>query len=316
MERKSRNYLKKRAAVIGLSLLMALIACSCGSGSSESPVDTGSPSPAAERFQSLPFRTSVFDEAQATGNEEVLVDVSSANNGYFGVYSSSDARLKLQVKKSGEEDYVYDLVPNRVDFFPFQSGNGVYTIRIMKNVEDSKYYELYSVQAPVSLSSEYDPFLIPCQYANYTENSTCVIEAKKLAERSVDEKDFIYKVYDEVCSGVKYDTEKAQSVQSGYIPDPDNTLAAKKGICFDYASLAASMLRSQGIPTKIIFGYVAPDNIYHAWNMFYTEESGWTTAEFEVDPRTWNRIDMTFLANGADSQFIGDASNYTDVYQY
>ena len=53
-----------------------------------------------------------------------------------------------------------------------------------------------------------------------------------------------------------------------------------KGICFDYASLAASMLRSQGIPTKIIFGYVAPDNLYHAWNMFYTEEKGWTKVEF------------------------------------
>ena len=73
---------------------------------------------------------------------------------------------------------------------------------------------------------------------------------------------------------------------------------------------------SDAAKTYMIDYRLAPDNIYHAWNMFYTEESGWTTAEFEVDPRTWNRIDMTFLANGADSQFIGDASNYTDVYQY
>jgi transglutaminase/protease-like cytokinesis protein 3 len=89
-----------------------------------------------------------------------------------------------------------------------------------------------------------------------------------------------------------------------------------KGICFDYASLAASMLRSQGIPTKIIFGYVAPDNLYHAWNMFYTEESGWVTVSFEVSEDTWARIDLTFSAGGASDQFIGDGSHYTDVYSY
>ena len=115
---------------------------------------------------------------------------------------------------------------------------------------------------------------------------------------------------------ITYDKEKASSVKSGYIPDPDSTLKEGKGICFDYACLAASMLRRMGIPTKIIFGYVEPDDLYHAWNMFYTEEDGWSSVEFKVDPKDWSRIDLTFLANGEDGDFIGDGSNYTDVYQY
>ena len=93
-------------------------------------------------------------------------------------------------------------------------------------------------------------------------------------------------------------------------------MTSGKGICFDYASLTASMLRSQGIPTKVIFGYVSPDDLYHAWNMFYTEESGWVTVEFAVDPNDWNRLDLTFSAGGTDEKFIGDGSNYTDVYWY
>ncbi|MBQ2582903.1 MAG: transglutaminase domain-containing protein, partial [Erysipelotrichaceae bacterium] len=113
-----------------------------------------------------------------------------------------------------------------------------------------------------------------------------------------------------------YDKAKAESVQSGYLPDPDETLATGKGICFDYASLTASMLRSQGIPTKLIFGYVSPNDVYHAWNMIYTEEAGWIVAEFKVNENDWNRIDLTFSANGAESRFIGDGGNYTDVYQY
>jgi hypothetical protein len=76
------------------------------------------------------------------------------------------------------------------------------------------------------------------------------------------------------------------------------------------------MLRSQGIPTKMIFGYVSPKDLYHAWNMFYTEETGWITVKFEVSADEWNRLDLTFSANGADAAFIGDGSNYADVYCY
>ena len=119
-----------------------------------------------------------------------------------------------------------------------------------------------------------------------------------------------------MCDNVKYDQEKAQTVQSGYLPVPDETMNSGKGICFDYASLAASMLRSQGIPTQIIFGYVAPDDIYHAWNKFYTESGGWQLAEFTVSGPDWNRVDLTFSANGASNAFIGDGSNYMEAYTY
>ena len=91
-------------------------------------------------------------------------------------------------------------------------------------------------------------------------------------------------VFDYICENVVYDKEKAQAVQTttGYMPVLDDTLRTGKGICFDYASLVAGMLRSQGIPTKMVFGDVSPDDIYHAWNMFYTEETGWVTVKASV----------------------------------
>ena len=101
-----------------------------------------------------------------------------------------------------------------------------------------------------------------------------------------------------------------------YEPSPDETMRIGKGICLDYASLAASMLRSQGIPTKLIFGYVAPNDTYHAWNMFYTEDTGWVSVEFKINENNWNRLDLTFSANGSDSTFIGNGTNYSEVYQY
>ena len=261
------------------------------------------------------FREAVFRPEAAGGNEEVLVDVSSASLGYFGVWSSSDARLKMQVLM-GEAVYVYDLVNGETDFFPFQLGDGTYTIRIMKNIEGSKYFQLYACEAAVALTNELDPFLVRGQYADYSEASRCVQKARELAGEAKDVNDFISKVYSLVCGNVSYDYEKAATIRSGYLPDPDETLNTHKGICFDYASLTASMLRSQGVPAKIIFGYVAPDDLYHAWNMFYTPESGWVTVEFQVSGDNWNRIDLTFSANGASSEFIGDGSNYMDIYEY
>lgn len=65
-------------------------------------------------------------------------------------------------------------------------------------------------------------------------------------------------------------------------------------------------MRSQSVPKESLFGYVAPDDLYHAWNMFYTEENGWSSVEFSVNSDDWSRIGLAFYANGADDKSIGD----------
>ena len=50
--------------------------------------------------------------------------------------------------------------------------------------------------------------------------------------------------------------------------------------------------------------------------MFYTKESGWVTVKFEVKGKIWTRVDMTFAAGGVPAEFVGDGSNYTDVFSY
>ena len=77
----------------------------------------------------------------------------------------------------------------------------------------------------------------------------------------------VEKIYDFVIGDVKYDKEKADNVKSGYLPDVDETLETKKGICFDYASLMTTMFRSQGIPTKLEIGYT--QELKHAWISTY-----------------------------------------------
>ena len=123
-------------------------------------------------------------------------------------------------------------------------------------------------------------------------------------------------VYAYIVDHIAYDTPKAETIGTGYLSDADETLATGKGICIDYAVLAAAMLRSQGVPTKVITGYVAPNDLYHAWNMIWLEETGWITVKIEVDRETWTREDLTFAAGGADAEFIGDGSNYREYKTY
>ena len=303
--------------IITATLIIVLMSLrtSCGGGGG-APASGGEPADSDSSYEVPEFRDAVYDESSAQGNSEVLVDLSGVDEGYFALICYSDVKTKLQVFK-GDEVYTYDVVLGKEQIFPLQMGNGTYTIKVMKNIVDTKYSELYCCTAEVDMADEFDPFLRPSQYADYDESSDCVKKAAEIAASSADGNGFITGVYDYVCKNITYDKKKAENIQPGYIPDPDSTLNEGKGICFDYASLAASMLRSQGIPTKIIFGYVGDSgDLYHAWNMYYTEESGWVAVEFEVSEDEWNRLDLTFSANGSDSRFIGDGSNYLDVYQF
>ena len=320
---KEVSPLRKIRRLSVILLLLALLLSGCGS-----PEPSGSgtqlrqiSSAVSERedftpYAAPPLATVAFHPELAEGNDEVKLDLSSAAEGYVAVSARSDKRLKFQVLM-GEWTYTYNIASDgSPSFFPLQCGNGEYTFRVMENISASKSVQIYRAVHEIVLLDEFQPFLRPSDYSKYDADSACVKKAAELASACSNRLEVVSAVYAFVCRQIRYDAKKAETVQSGYLPDVDETLRSGKGICFDYAALAAAMLRSQGIPTKIIFGYVAPNNLYHAWNMFYTEESGWVTVSFEVDDRSWNRIDLTFSAGGAGEEFTGDGSNYTDVYSY
>ncbi|MNE59256.1 Transglutaminase-like superfamily protein [compost metagenome] len=74
----------------------------------------------------------------------------------------------------------------------------------------------------------------------------------------------------------------AATVTPDYIPNNDSTLLSNKGICYDYASLFATMLRSEGIPTKLVMGNTSYVSTYHAWNEVLLNGK-WVTIDTTVD---------------------------------
>ena len=146
---------------------------------------------------------------------------------------------------------------------------------------------------------------------------------KKAAELTKDCKTDIEKVeeiYKFVIKSLTYDVDKANTVKSGYLPSVDAIVDLGKGICFDYAAVFAAMLRSQGIPAKLVTGFVKPDNAYHAWNEFYLKDKGWFKInDMKFDGKKFERVDTTFESNSKSKktlQFIGDGSNYSKFLEY
>ena len=155
------------------------------------------------------------------------------------------------------------------------------------------------------------------KYVNFTADSLPVAKAEELADGASSDLDIISSVYNYIITHFTYDYSKASSVTSGYLPDIDEVFTSEKGICFDYAAVMTAMLRSQGIPTKLITGYVSSggSELYHAWNMIWLEESGWITVEIRAPRHEWQRIDLTFAAAGQ-SALVGDGKGYADKEVY
>ena len=257
-----------------------------------------------------------FDADAAVSGNGAAIDVSHTSDGYVAASAQAASRLKFQVT-SGQASYNYDLPQDGSAIVcPLSFGSGSYTFRVMQNTSGSNYVELFSTSADVTLSSEFAPFLRPNVYCDYNAGSACVAKARELVADASNQGEAVRAICEYVVDNVAYDDDKAAQLKdsSGYVPNPDATLSSGTGICFDYASLGAAMLRSQGIPAKIVTGYVSPNGIYHAWIMVYVDGT-WKSAQFSVTPNTWSRVDLTFAAS-SDGGNVGDGKDYTDRFVY
>lgn len=304
-----------RIATLALSCALLATLCSCG-GSSSSGVTGDTSETSGPAFERAALALSPFDAAAALSANDASIDVSHLQNGYVAAAATSNARLKFEVS-TGDVSMYYDL-PNDGEPIscPLSMGDGTYTFTIWENTSGQSYVELFSTAESVTLADEFQPFIRPNVYCDYNETSAVTQLANELTADAQNEGDVVAAVYTWIVDNIDYDTDKAKQLAdaSGYVPSPDTTLESRSGICFDYASLAAAMLRSQGIPCKIVTGMVNPDNIYHAWNMIYIDGT-WVGASINIAQKTWTRIDTTFAA-ADDTTYVGDGTAYTDRYTY
>ena len=304
-----------------LTLFSSMVLVGCG-GERGSSLSSSAASP-AESTKELRDNTPSVLIPEASGvtlyeSEIYSIDASNVSQGYVMVdYRGNSEKVKLQITLPDGTPYTY-LVTNYNQWlaYPLPGGNGNYNIELFEvaDLANDLYAVAFTQGLEVTIENEFLPFLYPNNYVNFTPESKAVALGKDLAQGATSDLDVITSIYDYVIKNISYDTEKADSVTYGYIPNVDDTLETGRGICFDYASLMTAMLRSQGIPTKLEVGYAG--SLYHAWISCYVDEIGWVDNIIQFDGTSWTLIDPTFAAGSGSSEYVGDGTNYQAKYNY
>ena len=197
---------------------------------------------------------------------KITVDCSNMSEGYIMVKGKkSSKRLKIQIATAGAK-LNYDLNSNgEYEVFPLQFGSGKYQVSLFENVSGKKYSKEGSVKLSVKMENELSCFLYPNQYVNYDENTACVKYAGELCKGMTDQADIFAAVTNYVKGGTfVYDYIKSVTVKPGQLPQIDECWETRMGICQDLSAMTCAMLRSQGIPARLMIGTVGA-NTYHAW---------------------------------------------------
>lgn len=294
------------AALCCLSLIVLFSACSKESGDE-----------IGERDNTPKVLTAEAAGKDVYGNDYAIIDSSNSQDGYVMVkYQGSSDKVRLQITCGNKEPYTYVLDgSNEYEVFPFSDGDGSYTVNIFENIEGDRYAQICGTTIDVALVDEFLPFLYPNQYVDFSADSEAVALGAELAASADQDLDVVENIYEYIINNITYDYDRASSVDSGYLPVVDSVLDEGKGICFDYAALAAAMLRSQRIPTRLVIGY--SDDVYHAWISVYIEDVGWVNNVIEFKGADWVRMDPTYDANAAAvERYIGSGSNYHEMYLY
>lgn len=302
-----------------LSYLLIAIFClllgSCSGSSSASRKEHSGP----PRDSTPRVLTPSADGVTVYQNDFASIDASNTSQGYVMVkYNGTNEKVKLRITCPDQSCYTY-LISDRgaYDTFPLTAGNGSYALQVLENVAGDTYTVSLAQSINVSIEDEFLPFLYPNQYVNFHTDSKAVSKGSDLAKDTYSDLDVVQNIYNYVIKNISYDTEKAQNVSYGYVPDVDDTLSSKKGICFDYAALMTSMLRSQNIPTKLEVGYSG--DAYHAWISTYIDDKGWVDDIIQFNGNTWQIMDPTLAAtndSAAVKKYVGDGSHYVVKYTY
>jgi len=295
------------------------------------------------------YRDDYPSNQSITTSEDGLssVDVGKTDKGIAVVWVSDSyatdptIRIKVLVYKqvdgvfNSAADYQYTILKRGATVgIPLQLGNGNYRLAILIRRDPTRnaYNYLITKEFTVSLDSSLSPFLAATSLSDFSKASNCVAKAKTLCSglSGTAKVDAVYKW---IIANIAYDTTLANNINNGtvtvWVPDPDRTLANRKGICFDYSSLFSAMLRSQGIPARLVIGdfiKTASDgstyNVRHAWNEVYYTGKGWVIVNaFQwkyIDGQGWTLLDTTFGHSVGSQQIKNniDAGKYVTFEYY
>ncbi len=193
--------------------------------------------------------------------------ITSTNmNGYIYCSYKSDKKVKIMMN-NGSQQEIYDLVADgQFHRFTLHLGDGDYRIRLVENTSGNSYRVVDATEFTCELINQDFPYLVPNSFVVYNNDMEVIQFGLELTEDAITQEEKAHAIYDWIVRNISYDFSVVGKLEVGYVPDPQRTYDTRMGICSDFATLFASMCRSQGIPCKVVLGYYVKSEYYHAWN--------------------------------------------------
>ncbi len=248
-----------------------------------------------------------------------VIDTSNINDGYVMVkYSGNASKVKVQIEHENSFPYIYDITTlNEFESFPLSLGSGSYTLTVNELISGNQYEIIDKVTFTAKLKNEYSPFLYPNQYVNFDKTTKIVSIGNEINKDAYSDIEIIKNSFEYVSGNIEYDYSKLERTENFNLPDLDKTVDERKGLCLEYSSLLVAMLRSQGIPAKLVIGYAG--DVYHAWVSVYTTEKGTIDEDTSFSGEGWVIIDPTLAATGDVLPGFTDSHGnreYKPMYEY
>ena len=166
-----------------------------------------------------------------------LVDYSNASEGYITAsYTGDSPKVKFQITLPDGSLYTYNLT-DKQDVFPLSSDSGTYSVGIFENISNNEYATLMFEQFDVQIENTFGAYLYPNQYVAFQAGDKSVQLGQDLALSANNELEVISNCYNYLISNIEYDHEKAEAVQSGYLPDMDAIIEEKKAFVWTMPAL-------------------------------------------------------------------------------
>lgn len=239
----------------------------------------------------------VFSGSALAANETVI-DVSTANEGYFTVeyHDSNPVKMKVGVVYGGNTTY-YDYTANTAAAYAFDQGNGSYQITLYRNISGTSYSTVTSTSVYVTMENTFARYLVSTAEVTFSTDDQVGKTAAQLCGNGMSEEQKVLAFHNYIATNYKYDYLFANAVMKGtiknYTPNTNELLSKSRGVCYDFSALFAAMCRSQGIPCALVKGY--HNGAYHAWNMVYINDN-------------WVAVDLTSAIRNK----IGSLQSFSD----
>ncbi|MDO4800308.1 MAG: transglutaminase-like domain-containing protein [Bacillota bacterium] len=233
------------------------------------------------------------------------IDTSSLDQGIIRITHKANNELFRVLVKLGDKQVTYPYVANGVpETFPLQFGNGEYTVGLLRNVSGTKFAFVEQTKVKLDLKDPNIVYLNSIQNIKWDPKDQPIVFGGTLIKDLKNAETAAKAVHTYMTENIVYDWDKIATLKKDYVPSITKTFVDSRGICYDYSSLLAAFLRSQGYPTRLVKGYTKFVEGYHAWN------------EVLIDGK-WMIIDSTVDASLKDFKSIfKKAEDYTKVNDY